>query len=202
MLLANSLAYKLKQPVRLPFFDFTTLAARRRFCEEESRLNRCFAPSLYLDVVDVCDSPEGPRFGGGGRVLDVAVRVRRFPDGSLWNKILAAGTLGPSHIDAMAQRLSDFHRDAAVAPTGSAFGSAASHESVTRRLIEGGRGLARRGYITRHGSRRLPVVDASNTLRGILAGRRCDPGPGRRAHRTLSDRSSATPGKGSAARAG
>ena len=36
-LLANLLAYKLKQPVRLPFFDFTTLAARRRFCEEESR---------------------------------------------------------------------------------------------------------------------------------------------------------------------
>ena len=113
MLLANSLAYKLKQPVRLPFFDFTMLAARRRFCEEESRLNRRFAPSQYLDVVDVCDNPEGSRFGGGGRVLDVAVRMRRFPDGSLWNKILAAGTLGEPH-DAMAQRLNGFRRLAPV----------------------------------------------------------------------------------------
>lgn len=136
VLLADSLAYKLKKPVRLPFLDFTTLAARRRFCEEELRLNRRLAPSLYLDVVDVCDSPEGPRFGGVGRVLDAAVRMRRFPDGALWSEKLAAATLAPRHIDAMAQRLSDFHRDAAVAPPGSAFGSAAAYERVTRRLIE------------------------------------------------------------------
>ena len=136
VLLTDSLAYKLKKPVRLPFLDFTALAARRRFCEEELRLNRRLAPSLYLDVVDVCDSPEGPRIGGAGHVLEVAVRMRRFPDGALWSEMLAAGTLGPSHIDAMAQRLSDFHRDAAVAPPGSAFGSAASHERVTRRLID------------------------------------------------------------------
>ncbi len=137
VLLADALAYKLKKPVRLPFLDFTTLAARRRFCEEELRLNRRLAPALYLDVVDVCDSPEGPKFGGGGRVLDVAVRMRRFPDGALWSEMLAAGTLAPRHIDAMAQRLCDFHRDVAVAPPGSAFGSAAGHERATRRLIEG-----------------------------------------------------------------
>lgn len=60
VLLAGSLAYKLKKPVRLPFLDFTTLAARRHFCEEEVRLNRRLAPSLYLDVVDICDGPQGP----------------------------------------------------------------------------------------------------------------------------------------------
>ena len=136
VLLADSLAYKVKKPVRLPFLDFTTLAARRRFCEEELRLNRRLAPSLYLDVVEVRDSPEGPRFGGVGCVLDVAVRMRRFPDGALWSEMLAAGTLGPRHMDAMAQRLSDFHRDAAVAPPGSAFGSAASHEHTSRLLID------------------------------------------------------------------
>ena len=136
VLLADSLAYKLKKPVRLPFLDYTSLAARRRFCEEELRLNRRLAPSLYIDVVDVCDTPEGPKFGGVGRVLDVAVRMRRFPDGALWSEMLAAGTLGPSHIDAMAQRLADFHRDAAVASPGSTFGSAASHERTIRRLID------------------------------------------------------------------
>lgn len=136
VLLADSLAYKVKKPVRLPFLDFTTLAARRRFCEEELRLNRRLAPSLYLDVVDICESPEGPRFGGVGRVLDVAVRMRRFPDGALWSEMLAEGTLASRHIDAMAQKLSDFHRDAAVARPGSAFGSAASHERTTRLLID------------------------------------------------------------------
>ena len=134
--LTGSLAYKLKKPVRLPFLDFTTLAARRHFCEEELRLNRRLAASLYLDVVDVCDSPQGPRFGGAGRVLDVAVRMRRFPDGALWSELLTEGRLAASHIDAMAQRLADFHRDAAVAAPGSGFGSARIQERVTHGLID------------------------------------------------------------------
>ena len=136
VLLADALAYKLKKPLRLPFLDFTTLTARRHFCEEELRLNRRLAPSLYLDVVEVRDTPAGPHFGGVGPVLDVAVRMRRFPEGALWSEMLAAGTLAPRHIDAMAQRLSDFHRDAAMAAPGSDFGSVAAHERVTRRLVE------------------------------------------------------------------
>src|SRR5450755_826664 len=115
VLLSCSTAYKLKKPLRLPFLDFTTLAARRHFCEEELRLNRRLAPTLYRDVVEICDSPQGPRFGGAGKVLEVAVRMRRFPDGVLWSEMLAAGALAPHHIDAMARRLGDFHRDAAVA---------------------------------------------------------------------------------------
>ena len=135
VLLAESLVYKLKKPVQLAFLDFTTLAERRRCCEEELRLNRRLAPALYLDVVDVCDSPQGPTFGGVGPVVDVAVRMRRFPDGALWSEMLAEGTLTPRHIDALAQRLADFHRDAAVAPPGSVFGSPDSHERVTQALI-------------------------------------------------------------------
>ena len=80
VLLAASMAYKLKKPVQLAFLDFTTLAARRHFCEEEVRLNRRLAPALYLDVVDVCDGPQGLTFCGVGPALDVAVRMRRFPD--------------------------------------------------------------------------------------------------------------------------
>ena len=136
VLLAQTLAYKLKKPVQLAFLDFTTLAARRRFCEEELRLNRRLAPALYLDVVNVCESPQGPTFGGGGPVVDVAVRMRRFPDGALWSEMLAEGTLAATHIDALAQRLADFHRDAAVAPPGSVFGSAASREKVMQGVID------------------------------------------------------------------
>ena len=57
VLLGRTHAYKFKKPLRLPFLDFTTLAERRRFCEEELRLNRRLAPDLYLDVVAVRDGP-------------------------------------------------------------------------------------------------------------------------------------------------
>jgi uncharacterized protein len=137
VLLTDSLAYKLKKPVRLSFLDFTTLAARRHFCAEELRLNRRLAPALYLDVVDVCSTSTGPTFGGAGPVLDVAVRMRRFPDGALWSERLAAGVLKAGHIDVMARRLSEFHRDAAVAPAGSGFGSAAVNQAATRNLVDG-----------------------------------------------------------------
>ena len=137
VLLAGSSAYKLKKPVRLPFLDFTTLAARRRFCDEELRLNRRLAPELYLEVVEVRDAPSGPCFGGAGELVDVALRMRRFPDGALWSERLGAGTLEASHIDAIAGRLAEFHRDASVAPPDGAFGSAAVHERVTRRLVAG-----------------------------------------------------------------
>ncbi|HEY0857178.1 MAG TPA: AAA family ATPase [Albitalea sp.] len=136
VLLTPTLAYKLKKPVRLPFLDFTSLAARRRCCDEEVRLNRRLAPSLYLDVIEVCDGPRGPAFGAGGPVLDVAVRMRRFPDGALWSEMLAAGTLGPQHVDAMAQRLAGFHAEAAVAAPDSRFGSAAVHQRIAGRLID------------------------------------------------------------------
>ncbi|MDM0118215.1 bifunctional aminoglycoside phosphotransferase/ATP-binding protein [Variovorax arabinosiphilus] len=136
LLLGRTTVYKLKKPLRLSFLDGTTLAARRRFCEEELRLNRRLAPSLYLDVVEVCDNGQGPTFGGPGTVLDVAVHMRRFPEGALWRDMLRADTLAPHHVDAMAKTLAAFHRDAAVAPAGSAFGSAAAHAQVVQGLEE------------------------------------------------------------------
>ncbi len=136
VLLTDRHAYKLKKPLRLPFVDFSTLNARRRFCEEELRLNRRLAPSVYLDVVEVRDSARGPSFGGDGTVLDVAVKMLRFNDGALWSDRLAAGELAPSDVDQLAQRLADFHRDVAVASVQSGFGSPAVHERVTGRLID------------------------------------------------------------------
>ena len=136
VLLTDQHAYKLKKPLRLPFVDFSTLDARRRFCEEELRLNRRLAPSVYLDVVEVRDSARGPSFDGDGTLLDVAVKMRRFDDAALWSDRLAAGKLAPCDVDQLAQRLADFHRDVAVASVQSEFGSPAVHERVTGRLID------------------------------------------------------------------
>ena len=86
VLLAGSLAYKIKKPVRLPFVDFSTLASRRRFCDIELQLNQRLAPQIYREVVPVCGSPEAPRLGGGGaprsssslrRVWPTFTRTRR-----------------------------------------------------------------------------------------------------------------------------
>ena len=55
--LAGRYVYKIKKPVQLGFLDFSTLERRRHFCEEEVRLNRRLAPTVYLGVVPVTATP-------------------------------------------------------------------------------------------------------------------------------------------------
>ena len=136
VLLTREHAYKLKKPLRLPFVDFSTLAARRGFCEEELRLNRRLAPDLYLSLVEVRGGAAGPVFGDAGEVLDVAVKMRRFADGALWSERLAAGALAPQDVDRLAGRLAAFHRAAAVAPMASGHGSTAVRARVLRGVVE------------------------------------------------------------------
>lgn len=109
ILLLPRLAYKLKKPLRLPFLDYSTPALRQHFCEEEVRLNQRLAPSIYLGVSRVTGTLAHPEFDGDGPVLDHAVRMRRFPDGSLFSERARAGTLGEYDIDRLADRLATFH---------------------------------------------------------------------------------------------
>ena len=51
--------WKLKKAVRLPFLDFSSLAAREHFLRRELELNRPAAPGLYRDVVAVSRRPDG-----------------------------------------------------------------------------------------------------------------------------------------------
>ncbi|MBK7655050.1 MAG: hypothetical protein IPJ18_07830 [Betaproteobacteria bacterium] len=57
VLLAGEFVYKIKKPVSLQFLDFSTLARRRQCCEDELRLNRRFAPDLYLEVLAITGTP-------------------------------------------------------------------------------------------------------------------------------------------------
>ncbi len=51
--LAGEEVYKLKKPVRFSFLDYSTLAQRCYYCQEEVRLNHRLAPTVYLGVVPV-----------------------------------------------------------------------------------------------------------------------------------------------------
>src|SRR3569833_2745116 len=66
VLLSGDYAYKIKIPVDFGFLDFSSLAQRRHFCDEELRLNRRFAPQLYLAVVPIGGRIDAPGGGGGG----------------------------------------------------------------------------------------------------------------------------------------
>jgi hypothetical protein len=127
VLLAGDYAWKIKKPVRLGFLDFSTLALRHRYCDEELRVNRRLAPALYLAVVPICGTVASPRFGDAAaevqgappnEVIEYAVKMQRMPDDALASEELLRDALAADDLVRFAQRLAAFHREAATpAPT-------------------------------------------------------------------------------------
>ena len=115
VLLTGRFAYKIKKAVNLGFLDFTGLAKRLFFCEEELRLNRRLAPDFYLEVVPIGGSPAAAHVGSAIRPIEYAVKMREFPQSALLDRCLSEGRLLPGQIDLLADRVADFHGEAARA---------------------------------------------------------------------------------------
>lgn len=115
ILLTGSYAYKIKKPVDLGFVNFSSLAQRRHFCQEELRLNRRLAPELYLGVVDIHGPASCASFHGDGEVIEVAVRMHQFRQGDLLPAVLRRPQPDPNLaglIEELAGRLALFHAGA------------------------------------------------------------------------------------------
>lgn len=123
LFLTGAHVYKVKKAVNLGFLDFSTLERRRFYCQEELRLNRRLAPSLYLDVVPITGSHQHPCLGGSGTPIEFAVKMRRFPQDALFDARLAHHQLTPNDIDQLAEKIAVFHKSTAVAATQDPYGS-------------------------------------------------------------------------------
>ena len=131
--LAGAFAYKLKKPVSLGFLDFSTLEKRRHFCHEELTLNRRLADGTYLDVVPVVATPEGPRFGDSGEVIEWAVKMRRLPPDATLLAMLERGEASRELVQAVARRIAAFHRRS---ETNERITSHGRFESVARNFVD------------------------------------------------------------------
>jgi aminoglycoside phosphotransferase family enzyme/predicted kinase len=120
--LAGVYAYKVKKPVNLGFVDFSTLEKRRHYCEEEVRLNRRLAPSVYLGVVPVARTPKGVKIDGPGETIDWAVKMERLSEAATLENRLQRGEATPRMVKALGQRIAQFHARAETNDRIAAFG--------------------------------------------------------------------------------
>lgn len=123
VVLTGEFAYKIKKPVKFSFLDFSTLEKRRLFCEEEVRLNRRLAPTVYLGVVPLSGSPSAPQVGGPGRVFEYAVHMRQFDSSQEFPALLKRGEIDVRLLSDLAETLARFHGDIAVAGLETSYGS-------------------------------------------------------------------------------
>jgi aminoglycoside phosphotransferase family enzyme/predicted kinase len=55
--LVGDRAFKMKKPVKLPYLDFSTIEKRKAVLENELKINRAFAPSIYLGTDEIRGEP-------------------------------------------------------------------------------------------------------------------------------------------------
>ena len=115
--LTDEYVYKLKKPVRYDHQHFGTVSGRRFYCEEELRLNRRLAPSVYLEVLPLVVGGDGRlRVGGAGAAVDWLVKMRRLPADAMLDATLARGAATASQLQGVGRRLAAFHKAQAKAP--------------------------------------------------------------------------------------
>jgi len=112
VVLTGLFAYKVKKDVRLPFLDFSTLEARRHFVAEELRLNRAFAPELYIGTLPITMDGSGYRLDGEGEPVEWVLKMREFPGDSLWSKRFERDELTLTDMLRLGTRLAELHEAA------------------------------------------------------------------------------------------
>ncbi|MFG0328466.1 MAG: AAA family ATPase [Phycisphaerales bacterium] len=133
--------YKVKKPVDMGFLDYSTLEARRRFCEEEVRLNRRLAPDVYLGVRPITRDDHGMiRLDGEGETIDYAVEMQQLPADRMLDSLLERNEVTPQQIDTLVERLVDFHSSCA---TGAGVDEHATPDDLRAQEIDNLDGLQR-----------------------------------------------------------
>ncbi len=133
--LAGEFAYKVKRPVQYPFVDMRSAAQRLFFCQEELRLNRRFAPDLYLDVVPITRDHERARIGGSGDVIEHAVRMRLFDTREELDRLVTDGHVEPQELAEFGQYLARLHEGFPAIDEGERCGTLASVSATLRENV-------------------------------------------------------------------
>lgn len=104
--IAGDLVYKVKKAVDFGFLDFTTLEKRKYYCEQEVVLNRRFAPDVYFGVVEITEGREGEfRFGGGGAIVEYAVKMQKIPEEKMLYRLMDTGRVTVGDIERVGRHL-------------------------------------------------------------------------------------------------
>jgi uncharacterized protein len=112
--LVGERALKVKQAVRFPFLDYSSLDKRKAACTAELEVNRPFAPELYLRVVPVTREAGGRlALDGAGEPVEWAVEMRRFDEARTLDRLADAGGIDTALADTLGRVVAAAH---AVAP--------------------------------------------------------------------------------------
>jgi hypothetical protein len=112
--LTGGYAYKIKKPVYLEFLDFTTLARRKHYCQQEVILNQRLTRDIYLDVVPITRKKGNYYLAGPGETVEYAVKMRQLPEKLSMLQLVRRGKLDRDCIDELARVLARFYQQSST----------------------------------------------------------------------------------------
>ena len=109
---AGDLVYKVKKQVRFSFLDYSNLAKRRHYLQEELRLNRRLAPSVYLGVLPIGRDEAGWCLGGWVEPGEYTLVMRRLPEKRMLSFLLDTQQASGEMMAELAKVVAGFHTNA------------------------------------------------------------------------------------------
>ncbi|ACK66808.1 conserved hypothetical protein [Rippkaea orientalis PCC 8801] len=107
--LTGDYAYKIKKPVDFGFLDFSTLAKRQYFLEQELELNRGLSPEIYLEVLPITVSGDRLSLNGTTEPIEYVLKMQQFPQDCLLINLFENNQLTEEHLKELAKVVADFH---------------------------------------------------------------------------------------------
>jgi aminoglycoside phosphotransferase family enzyme/predicted kinase len=126
VLLTGEWAYKIMRPVRYAFIDLRARPRRTFLCREALRLNRRFAPDLYVAVCPITAARGQARIGGAGTTLEFALKMRQFRREDELDHLLESQRILPQELERFGRDLARIHQQLPVASPGDESGQPAA----------------------------------------------------------------------------
>jgi hypothetical protein len=114
VLLTGKYAYKVKKPMNFGFLNYSTLEARKHFCQEELRLNQRGASELYLEALPITKNGQQYQLGGTGEPVEYTLKMRQFPQDMLLVNMFSQGKVDEKLMVELGQIVAQYHAKAAT----------------------------------------------------------------------------------------
>jgi uncharacterized protein len=114
VILNDTYVYKIKKPIQYSFLDFSTLEKRKYYCEREIILNRRLTENIYVDVLEVKETPEKVSIVGEGSIIDYAVRMRKVDGERQMDVLLQKDKVTRIDIENLAKKIAAFHTNTTI----------------------------------------------------------------------------------------
>ena len=117
VILTKKFAFKIKKEMQYSFLNFSSIAKRKYYCEQELLLNSRLS-DIYLDVLPVKQTVKKLCIGEGkGQVIGYAVRMKKLQTAKQMDHLLRSKRISRTQINVIAKKIAQFHQDTTIIHT-------------------------------------------------------------------------------------